>query len=158
MRLTDEEGLPLEGAADGDGRGVNLVGVSAEAEGKVDAEQHEKCEGDDLEDETSNHDIDSDLSCVVVVGGGSKAATAALEDEREEVAADEDEGIGPGLDSRGAFSIHDDDAGEAEIDGGSQESGAECQADEISDNIRTILHISGRKTYSRNGLNKNGLK
>lgn len=158
MGLTDEEGLPFKGAADRDGGGVNLVGVSAQAEGKVDAEKHEECEGDDLEDETSNHDIDSDLLCVVVVSGSSEAATGALEDEREEVAADEDEGIGPGLDSRGAFSIHDDNTGEAEIDGGSQEGGTNRQADEISDNIRTTLLISERKTYSRNGLNKNGLK
>lgn len=116
--LTDEEGLPFEGAANRDSGRVDFVWVSAQSEGEVDTEQHEDREGDDLEDETGDHDVDSRLCGARVVGGGSEAAAAALEDEREEIAADEDDGVCPGLDSRGAFSIHNDDAGEAEVDGG----------------------------------------
>lgn len=71
-----------------------------------------------MEDETGDHDVDSRLLGVWVVGGGSEAAAGTLEDERDEIAADKDEGVCPGLDSRGAFAIHDDDAGEAEVDGG----------------------------------------
>lgn len=64
-----------------------------------------------------------------------------MEDEREKVTADEDEGIGSGLDSRGTFSIHDDDTGEAEVDGGGQESGANGQADEVSVIMLDRIHI-----------------
>lgn len=99
-RLTDEKGLPFEGAADRDGGGVNLVGVSAQSECEVDTENHEDREGDDLGDETGDHDVDARLSGArVVVGGGGDAAAPALENEREEVARDEDEGVCPRLDS-----------------------------------------------------------
>lgn len=148
MGLTDEESFPLEGAANGDGGGIDFVRVSAQSEGEVDAEGHEGREGDDLEDETGNHDVDARLLCVRVIGGGGEAAACALEDKREEVAADEEESIGPGLDSRGAFSIHDDDAGEAEVDGGCQESRAKSQTDKVSVIKLETFHIflSGKLT------------
>lgn len=78
-----------------------------------------------MEDETGNHDVDTHLSAVCVLCDGGEGAASTLEDERQEVAGNEDEGVGPGLDSRGAFPIHDHDAGEAEIYRGCQESGAE---------------------------------
>lgn len=85
-----------------------------------------------MEDETGNHDVDAFLPCDGFIGGGGESAAGALEDKRQEVAADEDESVGPGLDSRGAFSIHDDDAGEAEVDGGRQESRAKGKTDKVS--------------------------
>lgn len=65
---------------------------------EVEGERDKGEEGDDLEGETRDHDVVSELGVFAGVGfGGGDAAAGGLEDEGEDVAGDELRGISTGV-------------------------------------------------------------
>lgn len=127
------------------------------------AQRHERRQRRDLAGEAGDHDVDADVLGVLVVRRRGEAAAGGLQDERDEVAADEEEGVGARADARDVLAVDDDDAAEAEVDGGAEEGRADGEADEVSG--RRGLERRGRrgeggeeKTYSRNGSKGKGLK
>ena len=69
-------------------------------EGVVETYGDECCHGGDLEREAGNHDVRR-LGHVLVIlrCGRGQSTTGALEDKTDEIARDEDHGVGLGLDA-----------------------------------------------------------
>lgn len=82
-------------------------------------------QADDLPGYTSNHDVDPHLNCVVFFGGGGDPSAGGLEEQRDNVASDEEDGIGAGLEAGERGGVDGDDSRKGEVDGGSQEGRAE---------------------------------
>lgn len=100
-------------------------------EDEVTPDAEEENHGDDLRDETSNHDLDTSVGVSLGVGSGSQVTTNGLEDEREEIAADEDDGVKLGLETRVLSTDCGDDTTEAEVDTGSEQSRGEGEGDQV---------------------------
>ena len=105
------------------------VGAVGEVAGEHDEDEHD----DDLEGETGDHDVGAELEQVWVVGWGAGGHTAAegLEGEGDDVAGDEEAGIGFGGDAGVGYAKSEDDALDAEVDAGGVEGGADGQADDV---------------------------
>lgn len=84
-----------------------------------------------MEAQACNHDVDPGLLEGVRVGGVGECAPDGLQDEGEDVAADEDDGVGAGLEAGEGFAVDDDDAGEGEVDGGGDETWCYGEDDEV---------------------------
>ena len=79
----------------------------------------------DLEGQTGDHDVDARLLHILVIGGVGKSAAEGLQHEREDVAADEDDGVGAGFQTGEMLTVGEDDAREGEVDGCGEETGGD---------------------------------
>lgn len=95
----------------------------------------EEREREDLEAQAGNHDVDAHLVLGLGRGAGRDAATGGLQDEREQVAAAEDKGVCARAEARQVLAVDDDDAREAEVDGGAEEGGRDGEADEVDEEV-----------------------
>ncbi len=98
---------------------------------EIGAQSHEDTQADDLEAQAGDHDVDPGLLEGFGVGGVGERAADGLHDEGEDVAADEDDGVGAGFEAGEGFAVDDDDAGEGEVDGGGDEAGGDGEDDEV---------------------------
>lgn len=55
-----------------------------------------------------------------------------MQAESGEVADDESDGVGPRTEAGNVLAVDNDDAGEAEVDGGGKEGGTDGEADEVA--------------------------
>ena len=92
------------------------VGAEGEVAGKRDEDEHDN----DLEGETSNHDVGAQLEEVWIVEGRAcgHATAGSLKSECYDVAGDEDPWVQLGSDARVALAKGEDDAPDAEVDAG----------------------------------------
>lgn len=132
MELTEDKRLPFEGPSNCFRGWVDHVRASADSQSKIGAYYHEQGQGGDLCRQSSNHDVDTNLLGAVVFGGGSDASSGALEYEGEKVAGYEQDGVGSWFDARCFFSIHDNNSGEAKIDGSRKKGRTKSQADKVA--------------------------
>ena len=88
-------------------------------------------QADDLEAETCDHDVDTRLFGIVVIRCISQSAADSLQDKREDVAADEDDGVGARFEASQMFAVDEDDAREGEVDGGGEEARGYCDDNEV---------------------------
>lgn len=98
-------------------------------------------EGDDLEDQADQHEVLADVSGALGVGGGGDAAAGGLEKEADEIAGGEDDGVGARLEVGEVGAVDDDNAGEAQVDGGAEQSGGNGQGDEV---YEEVIAVKGR--------------
>lgn len=98
---------------------------------EVTPDAEEKDHGNDLGDETSNHDLDTNVGVVLCVGRGSQVTTDSLENEREQIAADEDDGVELGLETRVLSANCGDDTSEAKVDTSGEKRGSERKRDQV---------------------------
>ena len=88
-------------------------GSHCEVQRKTDEEK----EGEDLEREARNEDMVAQVGgFVVMTGGGGDATACGLQEEGEDVAGDEDAGVGEGGDAGVLRAEGCDDAGEGEVE------------------------------------------
>ncbi len=90
------------------------------------AQPREESQTDDLEDKTGNHDVDAGVCQRFGIGGIGDGTADRLQNEGEDVAADEDDGVGPRLEAGEGSAVGDDYTGEGEVDGGGEETGGYC--------------------------------
>ena len=64
-----------------------------------------------------------------------------MQEQTDEVTGAEDDGICAGPEPGEVGAVDDDDAGEAEVDGGAQESGGNGQGDEVHEEIIAVERI-----------------
>lgn len=101
-----------------------------------------KCSGrGDLRDETGDHDVNTKVVVFLCVGHAGDGAAGGLEDEGCKIAEDEGEGDGSCFENRKGFAIDGDDASEAEVDCGGEESGPDCQPDEVDDEVVVVEDV-----------------
>lgn len=112
---------------------------SAQAVCKFQPQAHEDEQRDNLERDTGKHDGPSCIDSGVIAGCGCEPTAGALEDERDEVACDESDCVGARAETGYLLAVYDDDAGEAEVEGGSEESGGDCEGDEVAMRIVRAL-------------------
>lgn len=80
-----------------------------------------------MKGQSGDHDVDARLLGIGAgVGGVGHGAADGLQDEGEDVAADEDDGVGAGFEAGEVFAVDEDDAREAEVDGCGEEAGGYC--------------------------------
>ena len=98
-------------------------------EGIVETQRDKGSHCRDLERETGNHDVRG-CSYILIALRRSRGqpTTGALQDKTEEIAGDEDHGVGLGLDPRGLDADVADHVAEREVDGGSEEGRRERDA------------------------------
>ena len=82
------------------------------------------------------------------VGCICNGATDCLKDQREHVAADEDDCVGPATETGQGFSVDHDNATEAQIDGGGQEAWGYGENDNVPIASR-YQQIAGRNLVLR---------
>lgn len=87
------------------------------------AQNCEESQADDLEDKTGDHDVDAGVCQRFGIGGVGDGTAHRLQNKGEDVAADEDDGVGPRLEAGEGSAVGDDDAGEGEVDGGGDKTG-----------------------------------
>ncbi|KAL9008725.1 MAG: hypothetical protein Q9173_006176, partial [Seirophora scorigena] len=92
---------------------------------------HEDGQADDLEAEARDHDVDACLLRGLCVGSVGQGATDGLQDEGEDVAADENDGVGAGFEAGDGFAVDEDDAREGEVDGCGYEAGSYGEDDDV---------------------------
>jgi hypothetical protein len=78
------------------------------ANAKVDTCEAKEDERDDLEDQTSEHEVVSQFHGGLFRGRGGDAPTASLERERDDIAGYEETCVPDWLDSRDSLSIRND--------------------------------------------------
>lgn len=116
-------------------RGVGRVesqSLAPRGESKVGTHGHEHEEREDLEGQAGNHNINACLLGAAAVIRRGDAPPGALQDQREDIETDEGYGIDGGAEARNLSTENDDDAGQADIDGGAEEGGSDCQADQVA--------------------------
>ena len=135
LQLTPQKASPFGGVAKLEERGICDSFSLADAPGEICARDGKKDDTCDLPREACNHDVDAHLCLVFVVACccSCDAAPCTLQHESNEVADHEDERVCPGLKAGIAFAVCDDDAGEAQVDGGAEESGRDGQADDVDE-------------------------
>ena len=141
---TKEKSSPVSGIAERSEAGIVVLRTrTLDAEVKVRGERHEDDDRNDLPRQTSNHDIDTGLLARRAgVRGGSDPTTGTLENQREEVEDDERDGVCARLEARKALTIDDDDARQAEVDGGREEGRADGQADEVEQEVTQLERVA----------------
>ena len=118
--------------------GPTAVCTPREVGGKEDKEE-QSCY---LESQSSNHDVVAFLRVLTIVCRDTGHASASsLEHEGDEVARNEDFGVGEWLDTRVLGTNGSDNAREAEIDACSEECGGDGQADNL-DEEWVLCHVS----------------
>lgn len=136
-RLTSDEQMELAGGEIGQFRAQGAPAVPqaasllAHGPGVVGAQGHEDGQADDLEAEAGDHDVNACLLQGPRVGGVGQGAADGLQDEGEEVAADENDGVGAGFEAGDGFAVDKDDAREGEVDGGGEEAGSYGEDDDV---------------------------
>jgi hypothetical protein len=106
--------------------------VSPYVQGELNCQGYEQKESQDLESQTSDHDMRSLLAAVSSCGGIGDCSTSRLEDKSNKVAGYEGEGDGFRGDAGVVGAIMDDDAGEGEVDCCGEEDGSDSKADDIT--------------------------
>lgn len=91
---------------------IALSGL-ASSPGELQAESDEDCQRDNLEGQTSYHDVHTSVGRVCIVLCGSQGSSDGLQQQTEEVASHECDGVELGRESRDAFAKDDDEATEA---------------------------------------------
>ena len=92
-RLTDEKGLEEARVDDGQVARVPLSFVLPDSEPKVRSSDSKESERDDLEDESSHHDVPPKIASTLVICCTGDATTKSLKNEADDVAGDEEECI-----------------------------------------------------------------
>ena len=101
--------------------------------GKIHTEAHEYKKRKDLKRQPRNHDVNPILTLRRILTGrriGQRSAYS-LQYQRKEIGCDEDHGVGPRSEAGELLSVDDDDAGEAQIYAGGEETGGYGQDDEV---------------------------
>lgn len=114
-----EQPEPRVGPQGGEGRvhGRAPAGAAPHRDGEVAAEDHEDGERGDLEGQARDHDVDARvLQGGARVGDGGDGAAGGLQHERDDVAGDEDDGVGAGAEAGEGLAVDDDEAAEGEVD------------------------------------------
>ena len=75
--------------------------------------------------------MDTHLVCLIGVCSGCDGSPSCLQEERDEVTSDEGNGICPWPETRVLFTVHNDDAGKAKIDGCCKEGRTDGEDDKI---------------------------
>lgn len=101
-------------------------------EGEIGTHGHEQEQRHHLERQAGNHDIHARLLRVVFVARRRNGTSGRLQNQREDVETDEGDGIDGRTESRNGSAVDDDDAGQAEIDGGAEEGWGDGEADEVA--------------------------
>ena len=121
-------------------------------EGKVHAQTHKDKQRHHLECETSHHDVCASLRAPpAVTFGACEPTSAGLKQKRDEIAGDEDARIGTCCDT-GVFGAEDDDdAGEGQVEAGSEEGRSDCETADLYE--IAVLHawsvwLAGTVIYS----------
>ena len=97
------------------------------ADGEIGEETDEDQQREYLERDPRNEDVIAYVGTFVRVGGCAGEATArGLEEEREDVAGDEDTGVGEGGDAGVLGTESGDYAGEGEVETCGEEGGGDC--------------------------------
>lgn len=130
----------VEDARAHEGLVVRVPGVlvGPHAVRKVAGGDGEEDQGEDLEAQTGQHDVLADSEHVLVPRRRGDAASNGLEKQTDEVAGAEDDGVGTGLEPGQVGAVDNDDAGEAEVDGGAQESRGNSQTDKIGKEVIVV--------------------
>lgn len=109
------------------------------------AQGDEDGQGDDLEGQTGNHDVDALLRFGVGVGSVGQCSADGLQHEGKDVAADEDVGVGVGREAGLIGAVDGDDARQADVDAGGQEAGGDGQGDDVEQERirleRVVVHL-----------------
>lgn len=106
--------------------------MATHGEDEIGTHEHEQEERHDLDGQARNHDIDARLLGAAIVERGGNGTSNGLQDQREEIEADEGDGIDGRAKARNVSAIDDDDAGQAQVDGGADEGGGDGEADEVA--------------------------
>ena len=93
MELTEEESPEAERPAQSRICGVPLVLLVPRTPCEVGTQHHEDEQGEDLARQAGDHDVDSGLLGGFGAGGGSQGPSDGLQHQREQVEADEAEGV-----------------------------------------------------------------
>lgn len=115
-----EEG-ELGGLADLLGGGGLVGAVPVGSEEEVGSKGGEEEQGDDLPDDTGEHDVGADVLGGLGFGAGGETAAGALQDKGEDVAADEDPGVPARGETRVAGTEGQDEVFQGEVDGCGEE-------------------------------------
>ena len=110
-----------------------VVLVPPDPDGKIAAEDDEYDQADDLEGQTSNHDIDTGVNLVWGIASGCKPSSSSLEYKRKEIRNHENNGVDERPESGKVLPIYGDDASKAEVDGGAEKSRGDSQAADVDD-------------------------
>jgi hypothetical protein len=105
---------------------------AASAEDKVGPEGKEERHGDDLEDETGDHDVDTIVRGLWCTSSGRHSTTRALEYEREQVTADKNVRIKLGLETRVFAASSEDDATQTKVDARCEEGRCDGQWNQVA--------------------------
>lgn len=132
-KLTEHERAEHEALAQFRERRVQHVAVLAHAQPVLDAQSHEDGQRRHLRGQTGDHNVDAGLVEVrlVAIRGRGNGAARGLQDQREQIAAHEDYGVGLRLDARDGGRVGDDQAAQADVDGGAEEGRADGEADQL---------------------------
>lgn len=106
--------------------------MAVRGHGEIRAHQQEQEQRYDLEGQAGDHDVDTRLLAGVGARGRGQGAADGLEDEREEIETHKGNSVDGGAETWDAAAVDDHDAGEAEVDGSTEQGGADGEADEIS--------------------------
>lgn len=139
----DEEDAELGAASQG--RVLRVQGGVAQGphppqrlDHKVQTQYLEHEQRRNLERQSRYHDVIARVGALVLVAGyGCHATADGLEEEGDDVAWDEDAWVRERLDVRVLGAEGDDDAGKCEVDARCEESGRDCQADDLHE--ETVL-------------------
>ena len=101
---------------------VPLALVFQDANGEVAGTGSEKYQREDLEPETRQHNILPKVGLISRIGQRGECSSKSLEYETDDITSAENEGVGTGLEEGEVRSVDVDDACEAEVDGGREES------------------------------------
>ena len=110
--------------------GVALAQAPEELAGH-DTEQEER---GDLERQTSNHDVDTQVlsAGVGVAGRRGNGTTSSLKNQRDQVTRNKDISVSLGLEAGDLGSIDGDDTAQAKVDGSTEESGSNGEGNEVT--------------------------
>lgn len=103
-----------------------------DSEREIGPKHHEQRHGEDLPHQAGDHDIFATDGSGMGSGCGCHASACALQDECEEIASDENVGVGARSQSGVLGAVDRDETGEAEIDGGGEECRGDGEADEVA--------------------------
>jgi hypothetical protein len=110
----------------------NLVATAVGADGVLDEKDTKASKNDDLEDDSSNHEVGADILHVgSVVGGRSNTTTSSLKDKREDITRDEDISVPGRSKARPGFAEGNDDVLEGQVDTGGNEGRRDDQAADL---------------------------
>jgi len=111
-----------------------LVGLwcLAKTPAKFTPQQHECTQSNDLEDDTSDHDVATHVRSIIVIGSCSETTTSALEHQRYKVGGHETNAVCSWSETGDVLAIGHDDAGETKIDGAGEKRGSDGQWDKVA--------------------------